>query len=72
MLFTIALRSHIALSKHGSLWNLIKRDLFSTQKGSAIVISQVTVIYIVLYIIQIVSKQLYSNKQAEEPLFGTI
>ncbi len=49
-----------------------KRDLFSTQKGSAIVISQVTVIYIVLYIIQIVSKQLYSNKQAEEPLFDTI
>ncbi len=48
------------------------RDLFSTHKGSAIVISQVTVIYIVLYIIQIVSKQLYSNKQAEEPLFGTI
>uniref|UniRef100_A0A673K0L0 Prolyl endopeptidase n=1 Tax=Sinocyclocheilus rhinocerous TaxID=307959 RepID=A0A673K0L0_9TELE len=36
------MRSYIAFSKYGSIWNPIKRVLFSTKKGSAIVTSRRT------------------------------
>ncbi len=45
MLFITPLRSYIAFSKHGSVWNPIKKVIFSTKMGSAIVTSRRTLFW---------------------------